>query len=98
MHEVGHTIGFRHSNQDGMEYGDMTDYMGASYGTDDWPAICFNGQKNWQAGWYADRSIAIDPNDGNWKGYLAAFVDYDLTKSTEYVVIKVGANLYLQYK
>jgi hypothetical protein len=84
-----------HSNQDGL-YNDKTGYMGFSYGVANWPSVCFNGKKNWQAGWFSDRAIEVDPADGIYRGKLATFVDYPLTSPSENVVIKVG-DLYLQY-
>jgi len=95
MHEVGHNLGFRHSNQNG-EYADETGYMGNSYKIQGYPSMCFNAHKNWISGWFLDRIVTVDPADGIWKGYLATFVDYDLTSPGEYVVIKVG-DLYMQY-
>jgi len=102
MHEVGHNLGFKHSNlpaaqgSDGI-YGDRTDYMGWSYPRQKWPAMCFNAQKNWQTGWFADKALHIDVSNGVWSGKLATFVDYDNAKDDEYVVIKVGEKLYFQY-
>lgn len=95
MHEVGHNIGFLHSNEDGP-YGDISGYMGPSYGTPGWPRLCFNAHKNWQSGWFEDRVVTVDPNAGLWYGKLATFVDYSLTSPGENVVIQVGA-LYLQF-
>eukprot|EP00547_Thalassionema_nitzschioides_P002913 CAMPEP_0194199332 /NCGR_PEP_ID=MMETSP0156-20130528/391_1 /TAXON_ID=33649 /ORGANISM="Thalassionema nitzschioides, Strain L26-B" /LENGTH=708 /DNA_ID=CAMNT_0038924217 /DNA_START=123 /DNA_END=2246 /DNA_ORIENTATION=- len=102
MHEVGHNLGFKHSNSRSLEdgdgtYGDKTCYMGWSYKAPGWPALCFNAQKNWQTGWFADRSVEIDVTQGVWSGKLATFVDYDKTAEEEHVVIKVGETLFLQY-
>mmetsp|Transcript_10951 Transcript_10951/g.18152 ORF Transcript_10951/g.18152 Transcript_10951/m.18152 type:complete len:732 (-) Transcript_10951:95-2290(-) len=95
MHEVGHNLGFLHSNQRG-EYNDKTGYMGFSYGIANWPAVCFNGHKNWLSGWFSDRVLEVDPAIGVFRGKLATSVDYQLTHVDEYVVIKVG-DLYIQY-
>lgn len=102
MHEVGHNLGFQHSNLRPIEgetgtYGDKTCYMGWSYKVRGWPALCFNAKKNWQTGWFADRSIEINVTEGVWSGKVATFVDYDKTQEEEYVVIKVGTTLYFQY-
>jgi len=72
--------------------------MGFSYGTTGWPSICFNAHKNWQAGWFKDRTISIDPAaiQGVWRGKVATFVDYPFTSPGENVVIQVG-QLYLQF-
>jgi len=95
MHEVGHNLGFRHSNQIGS-YADRTGYMGYSYNVTGWPSMCFNAVKNWQAGWFMDRAIDLDVTQGGWKGKIATFVDYHLVKADEYVLVKVG-DLFLQY-
>jgi hypothetical protein len=95
MHEIGHTLGFTHSNQGGL-YKDTSGYMGFSYSVNGWPSMCFNAQKHWVSGWYDDRVLEVDPNQGIWRGRVAAFVDYRLTSPHEYVVIKVG-QVYLQY-
>lgn len=64
MHEVGHNFGLAHSGQPGQgEYGDGTGAMGNGSGRDD-QYICYNAQKNYQLGWYSDKTDAIDPLDG----------------------------------
>jgi len=95
MHEVGHNLGFKHSNQIGS-YGDRTGYMGYSYAAAGWPSMCFNAVKNWQTGWFMDRAIDLDVTQGGWTGKIATFVDYHLVKDDEYVIVKVG-DLFLQY-
>jgi hypothetical protein len=45
MHEVGHTMGLTHSNEDGRPYADFSGYMAAGYKSTDWPRKCFNGHK-----------------------------------------------------
>lgn len=95
MHEIGHNLGFTHSNQDGI-YDDKTGYMGWSYEVAGWPSLCFNAEKNWRTGWFADRAVEIDVNKGVWTGKIATFVDYDITKPDEYVVAKVG-DIQFQY-
>ena len=59
------------------------------------PALCFNANKNWFLGWYADKAIEI-PWDQPWGGYIYAFTDYEDVPDYGYVVVKVG-RLYLQY-
>jgi hypothetical protein len=45
MHEVGHTMGLTHSNENGKPYADFSGYMAAGYKSTDWPRKCFNGHK-----------------------------------------------------
>jgi hypothetical protein len=45
MHEVGHTMGLKHANEDGRPYADFSGYMAAGYTNTDWPRKCFNGHK-----------------------------------------------------
>ena len=99
MHELGHTIGLLHSNEGGQAYGDSTGYM--SFGRKDrnFPRKCFNGLHNWQLGWYHDRHMTIKTvsDQESYLIKLATFVDYDLTKADEPVLLKVLDNLVLQY-
>jgi hypothetical protein len=45
MHEIGHTIGLNHANENGEPYADLTGYMAAGYKDFKWPRKCFNGHK-----------------------------------------------------
>jgi hypothetical protein len=45
MHEIGHTMGLTHANENGQPYADSTGYMAAGYKNTDWPRKCFNGHK-----------------------------------------------------
>jgi hypothetical protein len=45
MHEIGHTMGLTHANENGQPYADSTGYMAAGYKDTDWPRKCFNGHK-----------------------------------------------------
>ena len=45
MHEIGHTMGLTHSNENGEPYADSSGYMAAGYKDTDWPRKCFNGHK-----------------------------------------------------
>eukprot|EP00543_Licmophora_paradoxa_P005864 CAMPEP_0202451146 /NCGR_PEP_ID=MMETSP1360-20130828/9642_1 /ASSEMBLY_ACC=CAM_ASM_000848 /TAXON_ID=515479 /ORGANISM="Licmophora paradoxa, Strain CCMP2313" /LENGTH=827 /DNA_ID=CAMNT_0049069645 /DNA_START=188 /DNA_END=2671 /DNA_ORIENTATION=+ len=98
MHEVGHNIGFTHSNENGI-YKDQTGYMGFSYRFQEWPSMCFNGAKNWQIGWFDDRNLDLTDVDLTSEAKvinIAAFVDYYLTNEGTYVGVKIG-NIFLQY-
>ena len=64
MHEVGHNLGLGHSGEVGQgDYGDQTGTMGGAVATDDIQR-CYNPQKNFQLGWYDDKTTTINPLDG----------------------------------
>lgn len=97
MHEMGHNLNLRHSNENG-DYRDFSGYMGAARDNEVGPIKCFNAEKNWHLGWYNDRAIQIDPlTDGPQLIELAAFVDYDKTHDNQYVLINVGNRYFLQF-
>ena len=89
MHEIGHNLGLRHSNEDGNTYADQTGMMGYSYPQENGPAMCFNNAKNWQFGWYENRHTTVSPlTDQHWNGELVSYVDY-LNSAGKTVVLKV---------
>lgn len=99
-HEIGHNMNLHHAGtlKDGKEYGDVTGYMG--FATSQEIKSCFNAQKHWALGWFKDRALSLVVEDLPWAGYLAAFVDYDMTTSDQYVLVNVGQSdprLFLQY-
>ena len=97
-HEFGHLLGLEHSGKGVGSYDDLTDYMAGGYLDMDFPQKAFNGVKNWQLGFYSDRQTTIRPLVGAARTVkLAAFVDYDLTNSGEYVVINVADTYFLEY-
>ena len=97
MHEVGHNLGLRHSNENG-DYLDVTGYMGVGRDVQNYPLKCFNAEKNWNLGWYNDRAIKINPMvDGPQMIQLAAFVDYDKIPEDQYVLINVDDKYFVQY-
>ena len=63
LHEVGHNLNFGHAGEGSEEYGDQSGMMGYSYSQNDTPVMCFNAAKTWQSGWFADKSLTIDPNN-----------------------------------
>ncbi len=63
LHEVGHNLNFGHASEGSQEYGDQSGMMGFSYSQNDTPVMCFNAAKSWQSGWFADKSLTIDPNN-----------------------------------
>jgi Gametolysin peptidase M11 len=93
MHELGHNLGLQHSSAMSQEYGDGSCSMGMTYYD---IGSCYNGAKNWWLGWYEDRRVELDGSRA-WTGKLAAFTDYDETKSGLHVVnVRVGG-YFLQY-
>ena len=110
MHEVGHNLGFGHSGEyhnivsrllgEGPEgsYEDRSCIMGVSYQHMKLPQECYNGLKNWFAGWFTSHQVTVDPvANGPWGGNLAAFVDYTNIVNGEHVaLINVGDILYIQ--
>ena len=92
MHEIGHNLGLRHSNEAGSTYEDKSGMMGHSFLSYESPYMCFNTAKNWQLGWYEDKHTTINPvNDGFWQGQLIGYVDYmnSSVPSSAAVVVKV---------
>jgi hypothetical protein len=92
MHEIGHNLGLRHSNEAGSTYEDKSGMMGHSFLSYESPYMCFNTAKNWQLGWYEDKRTTINPlNDGFWQGQLIGYVDYmnSSVPSSAAVVVKV---------
>lgn len=92
--ELGHNLGFAHSGEGPEgEYGDHSSLMGNSYREDDGPAMCFNGAKSYQSGWYADATKTITPTDnGNtcFFGPLYGVADYEAGNSAKTVVVKIN--------
>jgi len=58
MHEIGHNLGFAHSNQGRVEYGDYSGFMGNIFGD---MKMCFNAPKNFQSGWYTNAQESFSP-------------------------------------
>ena len=99
-HEMGHNFNLAHAGANGNPYGDTSGYMGYGSLSVHSPVNCFNAQKHWQFGWYSDRTLSLTMSDLPWGGYVAAFVDYNLTKSDQYVVVSVmkpNLRIFLQY-
>merc|ERR1712228_1043655 len=62
VHELGHNLGLTHSGFEGRTYADHSCLMGNPSFGDDGPAVCFNGPKSWELGWYADDSELVVPS------------------------------------
>jgi hypothetical protein len=89
MHEIGHNLGYAHSNEGGSSYADQTGMMGYSYSQDDGPVMCFNPAKSWQTQWYASKSTVVDPSAGNcFEGKVYGIADYSNAASSV-VLVKI---------
>mmetsp|Transcript_22863 Transcript_22863/g.53988 ORF Transcript_22863/g.53988 Transcript_22863/m.53988 type:complete len:722 (-) Transcript_22863:213-2378(-) len=103
VHEIGHNLGLAHAGKDNISYGDKSGMMGFSYRQDNGPLQCFNPAKSYQLGWYDDKVVEIDPEDGTWVGTLIGAVDYknDSVDQNSKVVVKITSpdrtNLYVGY-
>lgn len=91
MHEIGHNLGLRHSNEGNDNYEDKSGFMGHSFNHPNLPNMCFNTAKNYELGWYADKSTIAKPLENNWNGQLVGYVDYHhpSTPSTASIVTKI---------
>lgn len=102
MHEIGHNLNLGHSNEvtstgGSREYADQSGLMGFSYPSlDDSPAMCFNGPKSWQLGWYEGSYLEIDYLEG-WTGRLVGVVDYDPELTNQTIVLRFEAGFELYY-
>lgn len=99
IHEIGHNLGFRHSGYLSESYGDETGYMGFTVYQSGGPVKCFNGHKNWVAGWFQDRENYATPSMPNpILSRLVAFVDYENVNldDSDVVLMRVG-QYYIQY-
>jgi hypothetical protein len=97
MHELGHNFGLNHAAEKDDPFGDLTSHMSRALLDHDFPIKCFNAQNHWHMGWFSDRSITVDP-DVPVKINILGFVDYKKAiQGAEFVVAKVGENLYLQF-
>ncbi|KAL3796919.1 hypothetical protein ACHAW5_005399 [Stephanodiscus triporus] len=98
MHEIGHNLGFAHSNELGP-YKDQTGMMGYSYSQDDGPVMCFNGAKSWQTGWLPTKSKVINPGEF-FESNLHGIADYNNAASS-YVLFKINdssaTDIYVAY-
>eukprot|EP00571_Detonula_confervacea_P013210 CAMPEP_0172298404 /NCGR_PEP_ID=MMETSP1058-20130122/1079_1 /TAXON_ID=83371 /ORGANISM="Detonula confervacea, Strain CCMP 353" /LENGTH=1052 /DNA_ID=CAMNT_0013007679 /DNA_START=26 /DNA_END=3184 /DNA_ORIENTATION=- len=89
LHEIGHNLGYGHSNENGS-YKDQSGMMGYSYGQSDSPIMCFNGPKSWKAGWYSDRHTVFNQQDLTWAGQVFGQADYPATNEGDTVLLKLN--------
>lgn len=102
MHEIGHSLGFRHSAKGADPYGDEQGYMGYAINEMFKPRKGFNAHKHWISGWYTKERIRLINLDSIQNELitvpLVAFVDaYNpLLPANMPAIIKVH-NLYVHF-
>ena len=86
--QIGHNLGYAHSNEGGYTYDDQSCIMGYSYGYDDFPVMCFNATKSWQTKWYSLKSIVVvDPSMADcFEKNVYGITDYGSTASSKVLV------------
>jgi Gametolysin peptidase M11 len=90
-HELGHLMGFKHSNVGTNRYDDETSVMGGSLRTLGGPRYCFNGYTYSLSGWMTDTTETIDITEGAWYGRLVAFVDKEnIVDRTDRTLLQVS--------
>jgi hypothetical protein len=78
MHELGHLMGFGHSNEGGSVRQDKSGVLGSSIGIIGGPNYCLNGHKFALSGWMDERKKVVSTSStdrGGYVGRLVAFVD-----------------------
>jgi hypothetical protein len=78
MHELGHLMGFGHSNEENSIREDMSGALGRSIGQVGGPNYCLNGHKFALSGWMDERKKVVSTSStdrGGYVGRLVAFVD-----------------------
>ena len=95
----GHNLGLYHANEI-VEYADQSGLMGFGYpNEDDSPAMCFNGAKSWQLGWYNTSHVELSLTTGStWTGDLFGVVDFDPSLTAgQNVIVRFGFSQGLYY-
>jgi hypothetical protein len=80
MHELGHLMGFGHSNEEGKIRKDKSGVLGSSIGQVGGPNYCLNGHKFALSGWMDERKKVVSTSStdrGGYVGRLVAFVDME---------------------
>ena len=92
LHEIGHNLNLAHSNEGTTTYADQSGMMGYSYSSESSPRMCFNAAKNYQLGWYSDKTKVITPGastDSCFAGELYGTAFYE-NAAAQTVGIKVN--------
>ena len=68
--------------------------MGFAYTRIGAPVMCFNPAKNWQLGWYSEKSSTVSVDNGAWRGRLYGYSDFETSPGD--VLLQIG-DIQLQY-
>ena len=91
MHEIGHNLGFAHSNEQGT-YKDQSGMMGYSYGGSNTPIMCFNGTKSWQSRLYSELHLTITSTAASnncYDGEIYGISDFQPGSSNHVIIVKI---------
>lgn len=105
MHELGHSLGFRHSGIPTNAYADETGPMGYSVNQYGAPVKAFNSHKNWIAGWVQHYAVHLRrlneislSSKTTYVGRVAALADAPhVPVGKEVVLVRLGRKLFMQY-
>lgn len=81
MHELGHNIGWGHSNTPTQKYSDRSDMLGYSYAKVGSPRMCLNPSRLWTARWFDFRSLVLNDMQKS-KGSRQLFYEGDISSTT----------------
>lgn len=81
MHELGHNIGWGHSNTPTQKYSDRSDMLGYSYAKVGSPRMCVNPSRQWTAKWFDHRSLVLNDMQKA-KGNRQLFYEGDISSTT----------------
>jgi len=84
IHEIGHNLGLGHSGEGSNAYGDRSGFMGFAG-----QKMCYNGPKNWQLGWFADRHMTVTAGSDSFSGRLYGTTQYDNTNSADKMILRL---------
>jgi hypothetical protein len=90
MHEIGHNIGFYHSNEK-SSYEDQSGMMGYSYYGSDTPVMCFNAAKSWESDWYENNEVTFTIGTDTAELYtIRGIATVDANNSAQKALIKIN--------
>ena len=81
FHEIGHNIGWGHSNTPTQKYADRSDMLGYSYAKVGSPRMCVNSSRLWTARWFDHRSLVLNDMQKS-KGNRQMFYEGDISSTT----------------
>lgn len=89
-HEIGHNLGFDHSNHNKKEYEDEIGVMGFGNTIDD-DRKCFNAVKSWDLGWYSAAHKTLDPFNFVFDGQIVGVAEFD-KREGRHAIIKISGH------